>query len=58
MRMITQAQVDAYRDETREAFKNYPFTIESNGYGLRVECNVCHNSATLNPELYMRSHKH
>lgn len=53
----TQAQVDAHRDATREAFKGQPFEIESNGYGLRVECMLCDCSSTVNPEMWMRNHE-
>lgn len=52
----TQAEVHAYRDETRRKYAGQPFTIEANGYGLRVECTVCHTSATLNPEAFMAGH--
>lgn len=53
----TQAEVDAYRDATRAAFQGQPFEIESNGYGLRAECVLCNDSATLNPEMWMREHQ-
>lgn len=55
-KQATQADIDSYRDKVREQFAGFPFKIESNGYGLRVECTVCHDSATLNPEMYMRKH--
>lgn len=54
----TQAQIDAYRDRTREAYAGRGFKIDSNGYGLRVECEVCHDSHTLNPEEFMARHGH
>lgn len=54
---VTQDQVDAYRDATRAAFAGQPFEIESNGHGLRAECMLCNNSATLNPEMWMREHQ-
>lgn len=52
----TQAEVDAYRDSVRKQFKGFPFDIESNGKGLRVECRLCHNSSTQNPESFIRRH--
>lgn len=55
-KQATQAQIDAYRDQVREEFKGQGFDIRSNGYGLRIECNNCHASATLNPEMWARNH--
>lgn len=55
-RNATQAEVHAYRDETRRKYAGQPFSIESNRYGLRVECQVCHTSTTLNPEAFMNEH--
>lgn len=52
----SQAEVHAYRDETRRKYAGQPFTIEANSHGLRVECTICHTSATHNPELFMEGH--
>lgn len=51
-----QAEVDAYRDVTRERFRGFPFDIESNGAGLRVECRLCHASNTRHPERFIHEH--
>lgn len=51
-----QNKINSYRDITRAQFEGQPFKIDSNAYGLRVECTICHESATLNPEMWMRNH--
>lgn len=52
----TQADVDNYRDRFKDQFKGFPVKVESNGYGLRVECVLCNASATQNPEMFVREH--
>lgn len=56
MRMPTQTQIDAYRDKIRTQFKGFPVKVDSNGYGVRVECKLCNDSATRNPEMFIRNH--
>lgn len=52
----TQAEIDAYRDNVRAANKGKHYQIDSNAYGLRVECTKCHTSYTLQPELFIERH--
>jgi len=55
-RKATVAEIEAYAAKTREEFKGQGFKIDPNSYGLRAECETCHDSATLNPEMWMRNH--
>lgn len=50
----TQNEVHEYRDSTRAKYPD--FKVDSNGYGVRVECPVCHNSTTSFPEMWMVDH--
>lgn len=56
MRQMTQAQVDQYRNQVRDQFRGFPVAVDSNGYGVRVECLLCNQSATRNPEMWTRNH--
>lgn len=57
-KQTTVAQIEAYAAKTREDFAGQGFTIQTNSHGLRAECDTCHESATLNPEMWMRRHGH
>jgi hypothetical protein len=56
MRLITQAQINEYRDKFKAQFKGFPIKVASNGYGVRVECLLCHESGTHDPAGFVRRH--
>ena len=56
-RHATQDQIDAHRDAIRTELDGQGFNINSNGYGLHIQCERCRESNTLNPEMWARNHK-
>ena len=57
-KQATVAEIEAYAVKVRADFEGQGFKIGPNAYGIRSECNTCHESATLNPEMWMRNHSH
>lgn len=56
-RIATVAQIHAYAATVRKQFHGQGYSITPNSYGIRTECTYCHESATLNPEAWMRGHR-
>lgn len=51
----TVEEIEAYATRTQVQFPGY--LVFPNSYGIRAECPKCHESATLNPEMWMRNHR-
>jgi hypothetical protein len=57
-KQATVAQIEAYAATVRAEFVPMGFQVDANRYGVRIECCTCHESNTLNPEMWARNHKH
>ena len=57
-KMATVAEIEAYAAQVREEFAPKGFRVNANRYGVRIECNTCHESATLEAEMWARNHSH